>query len=119
MADSNWIPFASTALGAVIALGGTLLAGVRNDRSQSRLQRESDRLGTSVDSALALDAAHAALREVSRTPPDEPGRDGAASSAVHASGLYGVRERLLMSASPAVVAVGETVFGRLISIRNA
>src|SRR4051812_9544539 len=106
MADSSWIPLAGAALGAVIALGGTVLAGVRTDRSQRRRDRELDRLRTYVDFALALDAAHAALRKVARTPPEEPGRYEAASSAVHDSGLYGVRERLLMSASPALVTAG-------------
>ncbi|RAO30075.1 hypothetical protein ONO86_05627 [Micromonospora noduli] len=119
MADINWIPFASTALGAVIALAGALLAGVRNDRGQRHRDRESDRLRTYVDFALALDEAHAALREVARTPQDEPVRGVAASAAVHAAGLYGVRERLLMSASPALVTAGESAFDRLIGIRNA
>ncbi|MGA3490390.1 hypothetical protein ACK8GG_20550 [Micromonosporaceae bacterium DT55] len=119
MADTTWIPFASTALGAVIAFGGTVLAGVRNDRSQRRRDRESDRLRTYIDFAVALDEAHAALREVARTPPDEPGRSAAASSAVQASGMYSVRERLLMSASPALVTAGEAAFDRLIGVRNA
>jgi hypothetical protein len=119
MADSSWIPFAGTALGAVIALGGTLLSGVRNDRGQRHRDRESERIKTYVDFALALDAAHAGVREVARTPPEEPGRYHAASSSVQASGLYGVRERLLMSASPALVTAGEAAFGRLIDIRNA
>jgi hypothetical protein len=81
--------------------------------------RESDRLKTYVDFALALDTAHAALREVARTSPDDADRHTAASSAVHESGLYGVRERLLMSASPALVTAGEAAFGWLIGIRNA
>jgi hypothetical protein len=119
MADSSWIPIAGTALGAVIALGGTVLSGVRTDRSQRRRDRESDRLRTYIDFALALDAAHAALREVARIPPEESRRYKAASSAVHTSGLYSVRERLLMSASPALVTAGEMAFGRLIGIRNA
>jgi hypothetical protein len=119
MANSDWIPVASTALGAVIALGSGLLAGARNDRGQRRRDRESDRLRTYVDFALALDAAHAALREVARTPADDAARRLAASSAVHDSGLYGVRERLLMSASPTLVISGEAAFGRLIDIRNA
>lgn len=119
MADNSWIPFAGTALGAVIALGGTVLAGARNDRGQRRRDRETDRIRTYVDFALALDTAHAALREVARTAADDPGRYVAGSSAVQASGLYGVRERLLMSASRALVTAGETAFGRLIDIRNA
>ncbi|MFC6015634.1 hypothetical protein ACFP2T_05440 [Plantactinospora solaniradicis] len=119
MANTNWIPIASTALGAVIALGGALLAGARNDRGQRRRDRESDRLKTYVDFALALDIAHAALREVARIPSDDTERYTAASSAVQQSGLYGVRERLLMSASVALVTDGEAAFVRLIGIRNA
>ncbi|MDG4798303.1 hypothetical protein [Micromonospora sp. WMMD1082] len=119
MAASNWIPIAGTALGAVIALGGTILAGVRNDRGQRRRDRESDRFRTYVDFALALDAAHAGLREVARDRAEDLDRRGAALSAVHASGLYSVRERLLMSASPAVMEAGERAFSRLIDIRDA
>ncbi|WBB88170.1 hypothetical protein O7542_13770 [Micromonospora sp. WMMC264] len=119
MAAASWIPVVSTALGAVIALGGGLLAGARNDRGQRRRDRESDRLKTYVDFALALDTAHAALREVARTPSGDASRRVAASAAVHESGLYGVRERLLMSGSPALVVSGEAAFGRLIDIRNA
>ncbi|MEU5931125.1 hypothetical protein [Micromonospora sp. NPDC047187] len=119
MADTNWIPFASTALGAVIALGGALLSGARNDRAQRGRDRETDRLNTYIDFTLALDAAHAALRDVARVQPGDADRKTAASYAVHESGLYGVRERLLMSASPALVTAGEAAFGRLIDIRNA
>jgi len=119
MADTSWIPVASTALGAVIALGGGLLTGARNDRSQRRRDRESDRLKTYVDFALALDTAHAALREVARTSSGDADRQAAATAAVHESGLYGARECLLMTGSPALGVGGEAVFGRLIDIRNA
>ena len=96
-----------------------MLTGTRADRSQRQRDRETDRIRTYVDFALALDTAHAALREVARTPADDPNRYGAGSSAVQASGLYGVRERLLMSASSVMVTAGETAFARLIDIRNA
>ena len=70
---NNWIPFAGTALGAIIALGGTVLAGVRTDRSQRSRDRESDRLKTYVDFALALDTAHAALGD--RGAAEEDGQE--------------------------------------------
>nr|WP_152332246.1 hypothetical protein [Micromonospora purpureochromogenes] len=118
MADGNWVPLVSTALGAVVALGGTLLAGIRNDRGQRNRDRESDRVRAYVDFALALDTAHANLRAVARSH-HAADQYAAALSAVHESGLYGVRERLLISATPDLAKAGEAAFARLIGIRNA
>jgi transcriptional regulator with XRE-family HTH domain len=67
---------------------------------------------------LALDDAHNGLRECAGGS-----RSGevaqAAHLAVHGSGLYAQRERLLISGSPALVAAGETVFLALVDIRAA
>jgi hypothetical protein len=117
MPDPGWLPVAGTGVGAVIALAGTLVASVRTDRSQRRRDRETDRLRSYVDFALALDAAHSTLRDVARTTRG-PDRFAAAVHGVGESGLYGVRERLLMSGSTHLVATAEVAFARLIGIRN-
>lgn len=67
---------------------------------------------------LALDSAHAQLREVALTD-QSPDRVLAANRAVHDAGLYAVREQLLVAAPAAVVAAGESLFLRLIAVRDA
>jgi hypothetical protein len=114
----DWLPVVATVIGAVTALGATLVADIRRDRSQRTRDRALDRWQTYVDFAMALDAAHAALREVARTA-SAPDRRAAAGQAIHESGVYRVRERVLMSASGDLVRAGEAVFLRLIEIRDA
>ncbi|MBM2618751.1 hypothetical protein JIG36_24645 [Actinoplanes sp. LDG1-06] len=116
---SDWVPIVSAACGAVIALTGSLLTGVRADRSQRSRDRESERLSTYAEFAVALDAAHAALREVARSDPADEDRYTRAVAAVHDSKTYSIRERLLMSGSPELVRSGEEAFLRLVAIRNA
>jgi hypothetical protein len=116
---SDWVPIVSTASGAVIALAGTLLAGRRADRGQRSRDREAERLSVYAEFAVALDAGHAALREVARTDTTGPERYAAAGTALHESHLYGIRERLLMSATTELVQAGEEAFLRLVAIRDA
>lgn len=113
-----WLPIVGTVTGAVIALAGTLAAETRRDRSQRSRDRQLDRWQTYVDFAVALDAAHAAIREVARGGQSGSDRYVAAVQAVHDSGVYRIRERLLMSASAELVKAGETAFLKLIAIRN-
>ncbi|MGX6607191.1 hypothetical protein ACWKSP_34470 [Micromonosporaceae bacterium Da 78-11] len=115
---ADWVPIVSTVSGAVIALAGTFAAAVRTDRGQRSRDRESERLRTYVDFALALHAAHAALRAVAGGTSGGPGRHAAAGAAVGGSDLYGVRERLLMSGTTGMVRAGETVFLELIALRD-
>jgi transcriptional regulator with XRE-family HTH domain len=76
-----------------------------------------DRWPIYVAFALALDAAHNGLREVARDARDDASK--AAKLAVHGSGLYAERERLLVSASPRLVAKAEVAFLALVELRNA
>lgn len=119
MADTSWVPIAGAAVGAVIALAGALMTGIRADRAQRSRDREAERLTTYVEYAQTLEAAHAALRLVARGRADDPDRSFAAGQAVQDSGIYGVRERLLMSGSTELVQACETAFGRLIGVRDA
>jgi len=119
LADTSWMPIAGAAVGAVIALAGTLVAGIRADRAQRSREREAERLATYVEYAQTLEAAHAALRSVARGRTDDPDRSFAAGQAVQDSGIYRVRERLLMSGSTELVRACETAFGCLIGVRDA
>jgi hypothetical protein len=119
MSNSAWIPVVAAAVGAVIALAGTLLGGVRSDRNERRRQLETDRLHAYVELVLALDKAHANLRDVARQGIPDTDRYTAAIQGVDASGLYGTREQLLLSGSPDLVKAAEIAFMRLIEIRNA
>lgn len=116
---SDWVPIVSTAGGAIIALAGTLVAGVRTDRSQRSRDREAERLATYAEFAVALDGAHGALREVARDETAGLDRYTKASAAVHDSKIYSIRERLLMSGSSDLVQAGEQAFLRLVATRNA
>lgn len=115
---AEWVPIVSTVSGAVIALAGTLAATVRTDRSQRSRDRESERLRTYVDFALALHAAHGALREIAGGASSGSARHAAAGAAVGNSDLYGVRERLLMSGTTDMVRSGEAAFRALIAMRD-
>jgi hypothetical protein len=113
------LPLIATAVGAVIALSGTLLADVRRDRRQRDRDDERFRRETYVDFVLALNAAHNGLRDVgdSATPADD--RRAAVNRAIAEAGLFAARERLLMTAPASLVEAGETTFARLIAIRTA
>lgn len=113
------LPLIATATGAVIALSGTLLADVRRDRRQRDRDSEQVRRETCVGFALALNDAHGGLRSVGDSSLESGERRAAVSRAMHEAGLYGARERLLMTATAPLVKAGESAFLRLIAIRTA
>jgi len=113
------LPLLATATGAVIALSGTLLADVRRDRRQRDRDIDQIRRETCVGFVLAVNAAHAGLRDVGYSSVQGDDRRDAVHRAVTEAGLYGARERLLMTAPAALVTAGETTFARLVAIRNA
>ncbi|MGC4903938.1 hypothetical protein ACLQ2Y_31955 [Micromonospora echinospora] len=119
MADTSWVPVASAGVGAVIALAGTVVAGVRADRAQRSRDRESERLATYVDFAAAIHDAHSALRDVVRTVANAEERSIAAGQALQDSKVYSTRERLLMSATIEMAKASESVFFALVAIRDA
>jgi hypothetical protein len=114
----NWGSLLSAAIGAVMALSGTLLVDTRRDRTDRARQRQQDRQRDSVEFSLALDGALNALREVARSDAAGVERRLAASRAVNDAGTYSARERLLITASADLVAVSDTAFRRLIDVRN-
>ncbi|MCM0676897.1 hypothetical protein NCC78_19715 [Micromonospora phytophila] len=114
----DWLPLASTAAGAVIALSGTLLVDLRRERDVRSRDREVDSWRNSIDFALALDSAHSLLRDVAQTGAAAADLHQAAGRALVEARLYQARERLLMSGTPDLVTAGEAAFRRLIGIRD-
>ncbi|MGC4808049.1 helix-turn-helix domain-containing protein [Micromonospora sp. DT233] len=128
-------PSPSTAARLATVMGATAAEAGRARRLAEQLQelqryergREAPAPGSGpaadlwdicVAFVLALDDAHNGLRDCARGR--HTGELGEATHlAVHNSGLYAQRERLLISGSPALVAAGETVFLALIEIRRA
>ena len=115
----SWLSIVATALGATIALAGTLLADGRRLRDQRDRDRRQESWAGAVGFAYALDAAHSALRGVARSAETGDVRYEAAGDAVDQAGLYQARERLLVAAEPGIVIAGEAAFGRLVAIRDA
>lgn len=114
----DWVPLASTAAGAIIALSGTLLVDLRREKDGRSRDRELDSWRNSIDFALALDSAHSLLRDVAQTGASTADLYQAAGRALVEARLYQARERLLMSGTPDLVTAGETAFRRLIGIRD-
>src|SRR5687767_9773382 len=97
------LPIIATATGAVIALAGTLLADVRRDRRQRNRDDEQFRRETYVVFVLALNAAHSVLREVGDSTAPGDDRRLAVNRALTEAGLFGARERFLMTAPAPLV----------------
>ena len=114
----EWLPLVSTALGAVIALSGSLLTSMRSGRDQLDREREAHRRQAYLDFAAGLNSAHAALRAVIGAPATSEHRRALADAAVGESGLYRVREQLLMLGSATVATAGESAFLALIEVRD-
>jgi hypothetical protein len=113
------LPLFATAVGAVIALSGTLLADVRRDRQQRNRDDQQVRREIYVGFALALNAAHDGLRQVGNSSVPAGERPSAAGRVLTEASLYGARERLLMIATEPVASAGEAAFLRLTGIRDA
>jgi hypothetical protein len=112
------LPLIATAIGAVIALSGTLLTDARRDRQQRDRDNQQVRRETYVGFALALNAGHDGLRQLGNSAVPESERPAAANRVLSEAGLYGARERLLMIATDPVAAAGEAAFLRLTEIRD-
>jgi hypothetical protein len=117
MLGMSWAPLASALVGAVIALGTTLLADLRRDRSQRARDRLQDRRQQGVAFTVALVEALGALRSVAGSQEDPVARRVAAGEAV--APVYAVREQLLVTGTAGQVAAGEVAFRALIGVRDA
>jgi hypothetical protein len=115
----TWAALVSAAVGAVLALSGSMLVEVRRDRQQRLRDRQTERRRSAVELTLALNAALGALRDVARAGAQPADRAAAVTRAFGDSGLYAAREHLLLSGTPALVAVAEDAFHRIVEVRNA
>lgn len=119
MVNMTWSALVSAAVGAVLALSGSLLVEVRRDRQQRRRDRRTEQRTSVIEFTLALNAALGALRDVARGSAEAGDRVSAAARAVGDSGVYAARENLLISAAPQLLVAAEDAFHRLIGVRDA
>src|SRR5512139_422802 len=105
-----WSALVSAAVGAILALSGSLLVEVGRDRQQRSRDRRADRRQSSVDFALALNGALGALRAVARVSADPQTLRRDTGNAISDSGVYAMREHMLMSGTPALVTTAEVAF---------
>jgi hypothetical protein len=118
-AGVDWVTLVSTAVGGGVALVGSALAHWLSNRDERSRSVRSDRKHGYVEYLIALDAAHARLRQIA--DPDDPPDDLVvqARRAFGEAGVYEAREKLLLSASPAVVVPAEEALRRLATLRGA
>jgi hypothetical protein len=112
-----WEALPAAAIGAVIALSGTLLADVRRDRQQRSRDQGADRRRYCVEFTVALTRALGNMRAVASAHLDSGDRRTAVADAMGPT--YVAREQLLLSGTGSLVVAGEDVFHRLVEVRDA
>ena len=112
-----WEALPSAAIGAIIALSGTLLGDARRDRQQRGRDRYTDRRRYSVEFTVTLTRALGALRGVAAAELDPIARRSAVGEAM--SPTYVAREQLLVAGTGGLVVAGEEVFHDLVAVRDA
>ncbi|MDT5028055.1 MAG: hypothetical protein QOE61_4481 [Micromonosporaceae bacterium] len=118
MCNVDWVNVASTAVGAAIALIGTVLANTLGNRGQRERDNRADRRQSYLDFLLALNGAHAQLRLVASNP-DVADFEYETQQALSVNRVYEGREKMLMSANRSVLAAGERSFMCLVRLRQA
>ncbi|WP_432824471.1 hypothetical protein [Dactylosporangium sp. CA-092794] len=112
----TWGALLSAMVGAIIALGGTLLADTRRDSQQRGRDLRQDRRKQCVDFVIALGEALGGLRGAALVRDDGERRAAAAEAMTP---VYPAREQLLVTATAAELLAGETAFHRLVAVRDA
>lgn len=103
-------------VGALIALAATLSAEALRSRRDRAAVLDQVRYDTYLTFLAAVVATNDALHALSVTPGRPQPTEVA--TAVRSSGLYGARERLLVTGSPAMVLAAETAFRGLLAVRD-
>ena len=115
----DWVTLVSTVSGAVLALGGTVIAYVFSARDRRSRENRGDRRQSYIDYILAVEAAHSALRRVADPNRTRGDLSVEAAEAMTNSGVYGAREKLLVTADRGIVRAGETTLEALSKMRRA
>jgi hypothetical protein len=112
------MPLVATAVGAALALGGAVLGERMRSRVEHAHDLRAERLSSYHEFVVAVDAAFTRLRIIADPANDAASAEPAADRAIGESRVFEAREKLLMSASPAVVRAGELVLDRLGDLRR-
>ena len=112
-----WEVLPSAAIGASIALAGTLVGDVRRDRQQRARDRYDDRRKYCAEFTAGLTRALGNLRVIATRGLGDEERRAAVREAMEP--IYVAREQVLISGTSAIVVAGEDVFHRLVDVRDA
>jgi hypothetical protein len=115
----DWGTLVATISGAVIAIGGTVLADRLRTRHDDGRGRQDRRRDVYLHFIAAAGACHTRLRAIAQDPRGAGALEEASRAALADTGLYDARERLFIEASPAVAKRGQEMFERLRSLRRA
>jgi hypothetical protein len=113
------IPLVSTAVGAAIALGGTVIADLARGRDTRSRDDLAARKAAYLEFSLALGTAVQKLREVAGSGLAGEERIAATNAGLAEAGIYPARERMLMSAPASVMGPAEATFDGLVAVRDA
>jgi hypothetical protein len=112
----NWEALASAAIGAILALSGTLVADRRRDGRLRDRDRDLERRRYCVEYTVALAEALGRLRQVVGRAPDAGARRAAAAEAMEP--VHIVREQVLVSGTADLLVASEAAFHRLVDVRD-
>lgn len=112
------IPLVSTAVGAAIALGGTVIADVVRGRDSRSRDNQAARKSAYLDLVIAHGVALQELREVANSTATDGERVAQINARMTKSGIYLAREKLFMAAPRWVLRPAESAFEQLIRVRD-
>jgi hypothetical protein len=113
------IPLVSTAVGAAIALGGTVIVDVVRSRDSRSRDGQAARKSAYLDLVIAHGVALQELREVANSGLGRGERIAEINVRMTKSGIYLAREKLFMAAPRWVLRPAESAFEQLIRVRDA
>lgn len=119
MSVVDWTTLVSTAVGAAIAFSGTVVADHLRRRDSRHRYSYGERQRAYSEMVLALGAGLDRLRDVAQSERRHDKLTTATGKAVSEAGVYVAREKILMTAEPAVAQAAEDAFDGLIGVRDA
>lgn len=118
MCTVDWTTLASTAVGGVAVLAGTVLASTLGNRGQRERDNRADRRQSYLDFVLALNGAHAQLRQIA-AKGDGTDLEYQTNHILGVNGVYEGREKMVLSADRSVLPSAERAFMCLVRLRVA